>query len=174
MSVELWKSYVVRLPSLRDSASFGTQNLSLSWQKMWIVPNWKILGIFYFLFFFCVCLLFFCLGGPLKYSLEGHRFAIFGSSLTHDKRYVVSISNRFISWDINTSEVCRDIDPRADGMILGLAITVDDRYAAAFTTNNQLIIIDIMLGHYLKVEHVSLDNFITVDIPEFSYNDTSH
>ena len=40
-------------------------------------------------------------------------------------------------------------------MILGLAITVDDRYAAAFTTNNQLIIIDIMLGHYLKVEHVS-------------------
>ena len=99
---------------------------------------------------------YFCLGGPLKYSLEGHRFAIFGSSLTHDKRYVVSISNRFISWDVNTSEVCRDIDPRADGMILGLAITVDDRYAAAFTTNNQLIIIDIMLGHYLKVEHVSL------------------
>ena len=52
------------------------------------------------------------LGGPLKYSLEGHNFAIFGCSLTNDKRYVVSISNRFISWDVNTSEVCRDIDPR--------------------------------------------------------------
>ena len=39
-------------------------------------------------------------------------------------------------------------------MILGLAITKDDRFAAAFTTNNQLIIIDIMLGHYLRIEKV--------------------
>jgi hypothetical protein len=54
-------------------------------------------------------------GGPLKYSLEGHKFAIFGCSLTYDKRYVVSISNRFISWDVSTSEICRDIDPRAEG-----------------------------------------------------------
>ena len=29
---------------------------------------------------------------------------------------------------------------------------MDDRFAAAFTTSNQLIIIDIMLGHYIKVE----------------------
>ena len=72
-------------------------------------------------------------GGPLKYSLEGHNFAIFGCSLTHDMRYVVSISNRFISWDITTSEVCRDIDPRADGMILGMAVSPDDRFAVAFT-----------------------------------------
>ena len=33
-------------------------------------------------------------GGPLKYSLEGHKFAIFGCSLTNDKRYVVSVSTR--------------------------------------------------------------------------------
>lgn len=33
-------------------------------------------------------------GGPLKYSLEGHRFAIFGCDLTSDKRYVVSVSNK--------------------------------------------------------------------------------
>ena len=33
-------------------------------------------------------------GGPLKYALEGHKFAIFGCSLTQDHRYVVSISNR--------------------------------------------------------------------------------
>ena len=33
-------------------------------------------------------------GGPLKYSLEGHKFAVFGCSLTSDKRYVVSVSTR--------------------------------------------------------------------------------
>ena len=95
-------------------------------------------------------------GGPLKYTLEGHKFAIFGCNLTHDKRYVVSVSNRFLSWDISSSEICRDIDPRSDGMILGLALSTDDRFAAAFTTNNQLVIIDIMLGHYIKVERVSI------------------
>ena len=93
-------------------------------------------------------------GGPLKYTLEGHKFAIFGCSLTHDKRYVVSISNRFLSWDVSSSEICRDIDPRSDGMILGLALAMDDRHAAAFTTNNQLVIIDIMLGSFIKVERV--------------------
>ena len=39
-------------------------------------------------------------GGPLKYSLEGHQFAIFGFKLTSDYRYIVSVSNKFITWDI--------------------------------------------------------------------------
>ena len=68
---------------------------------------------------------------------------------------MVSISNRFLSWDVSSSEVCRDIDPRSDGMILGLALSMDDRFAAAYTINKQLVIIDIMLGHYIKVERVS-------------------
>ena len=33
-------------------------------------------------------------GGPLKYSLEGHRFAIFSCCVSTDKRYVVSVSNK--------------------------------------------------------------------------------
>ena len=44
-------------------------------------------------------------GGPLKYSLEGHDFAVFGCSLTNDRKYVVSVSARLISWDLATSEV---------------------------------------------------------------------
>ena len=40
-------------------------------------------------------------------------------------------------------------------MILGLALSMDDRFAAAHTINKQLVIIDIMLGHYIKVERVS-------------------
>ena len=100
----------------------------------------------------------------------GHKFAIFGCSLTHDKRYVVSISNRFLSWDVNTSEVCRDIDPRSDGMILSLALSMDDRFAAAFTTSNQLIIIDIMLGHYIKVERPmeKMDEIVNIAITDKS------
>ena len=37
-------------------------------------------------------------GGPLKYSLEGHQFAVFGFKLTSDYRYIVSCSNKFITW----------------------------------------------------------------------------
>ena len=33
-------------------------------------------------------------GGPLKYSLEGHQFAIFGFKITSDYRYIVSVSNK--------------------------------------------------------------------------------
>ena len=41
-------------------------------------------------------------GGPLKYSLEGHPFAIFAFRLTPDFRYIVSVSNKFITWDVAT------------------------------------------------------------------------
>ena len=33
-------------------------------------------------------------GGPLKYCLDGHDFAVFGCSLTTDQRYVISTSTR--------------------------------------------------------------------------------
>ena len=33
-------------------------------------------------------------GGPLRYSMEGHQFAIFAMRLTSDSRYIVSVSNR--------------------------------------------------------------------------------
>ena len=34
-------------------------------------------------------------GGPLKYSLDGHDFAVFGCALTTDQRYVISTSTRY-------------------------------------------------------------------------------
>ena len=40
---------------------------------------------------------------------------------------------RFVSFDISTSEICRDIDPKADGMMMGMVITKDSRFTAAFT-----------------------------------------
>ncbi|KAF9823507.1 hypothetical protein SFRURICE_011360 [Spodoptera frugiperda] len=54
-------------------------------------------------------------GGPLKYSLEGHQFAVFAFRLSSDKRYVVSISSRVISWDLSTSDLARDLCPQLEG-----------------------------------------------------------
>jgi hypothetical protein len=39
---------------------------------------------------------------------------------------------RFISWDVSTSEVCRDIDPRTDGIMLGMSLTADNRNVDRF------------------------------------------
>jgi NACHT domain- and WD repeat-containing protein len=51
-------------------------------------------------------------GGPLKYSLEGHQFAIFAMKLTSDKRYIVSVSNKFITFDVVTSDLARQVYPK--------------------------------------------------------------
>eukprot|EP00095_Tigriopus_kingsejongensis_P002553 maker-scaffold309_size213625-snap-gene-0.21 protein:Tk02553 transcript:maker-scaffold309_size213625-snap-gene-0.21-mRNA-1 annotation:"glutamate ionotropic kainate 1" len=40
---------------------------------------------------------------------------------------------RLISWDLKTSEVCRDIDPQPNGIMLGMTLSHDSQYAAAFT-----------------------------------------
>ena len=45
---------------------------------------------------------------------------------------------RFISWDLETSEVCRDVDPGAQGLMLGLAISADNRFVASFTSSFQV------------------------------------
>lgn len=64
-------------------------------------------------------------GGPLKYSLEGHQFAVFGFCLTSDLRYMVSISTRFITWDLSTSDLTRDVNPGIDGIMQQL-VSVQD------------------------------------------------
>ena len=65
----------------------------------------------------CHCLL--SPGGPMKFSLEGHNFAIFGYSLTSGGRYVISVSNKFLTWDLASSEICRDVDPQMEGLMMG-------------------------------------------------------
>ena len=41
----------------------------------------------------------------LTIVLQGHNFAIFGYSLTSGGRYVISVSNKFLTWDLASSEV---------------------------------------------------------------------
>ena len=71
--------------------------------------------------------------------MEGHQFAVFDFKLTSDLRYIVSISNRFITWDLSTSDMNRDVNPGLEGIMQHLYLSPDNRFAAAFTNNNQVI-----------------------------------
>ncbi|KAK1124231.1 hypothetical protein K0M31_006606 [Melipona bicolor] len=92
-------------------------------------------------------------GGPLKYSLEGHQFAVFGFCLTSDYRYVVSISNRFITWDLSTSDMTRDVNPGVEGIMQHLVLSPDNRYAAAFTTNNQSVVLNTLTSEFVIIDN---------------------
>ncbi|CAG4935624.1 unnamed protein product, partial [Parnassius apollo] len=70
------------------------------------------------------------------YSLEGHQFAVFAFRLSSDKRYVVSISSRVISWDLSTSDLARDLCPQLEGIMQNLEISPDNKWAAASTNNS--------------------------------------
>ena len=67
-------------------------------------------------------------------------------------RYVISVSNKFLTWDLASSEICRDVDPHLEGLMLGLAVSPDYRHAAAHTSINQIIVLDMMLGQHRLIE----------------------
>ncbi|KAM0725564.1 NACHT and WD repeat domain-containing protein 2 [Formica fusca] len=92
-------------------------------------------------------------GGPLKYSLEGHQFAVFGFCLTSDYRYVVSISNKFITWDLSTSDMTRDVNPGVEGIMQRLVLSPDNRYAAAFTTNYQTVVLNTLTSEFVVIDN---------------------
>lgn len=87
-------------------------------------------------------------GGPLQYSLEGHPFAPFGIKTTSNGRYLVSVSNKFIIWDMSNGEVFRSVVPGIGGIMSNLSICESDKYAASFTNNNQVVICTIMTGDF--------------------------
>ncbi|CAG0888380.1 unnamed protein product [Darwinula stevensoni] len=92
-------------------------------------------------------------GGPLKYSLEGHQFAVFGFCLTSDLRYIVSVSNKFITWDLSTSDLAREVVPGVEGIMQNLLLSPDNRHAVAYTNNNQTVLLNMLTGEYLILEN---------------------
>ncbi|KAK6631349.1 hypothetical protein RUM44_005875 [Polyplax serrata] len=97
-------------------------------------------------------------GGPLKYSLEGHQFAVFGFCLTSDYRYIVSVSNKFITWDLSTSDMTRDVNPGIEGIMQNLVLSLDNKYAAAYTNNDQVVFLNTLTS-----EFITLDNHLPGD-----------
>jgi tricorn protease-like protein len=51
---------------------------------------------------------------------------------------LASTSNQLIVWDVHTGDLTRVINPNIEGIFLGMAMSKDDRYIAAFTNNNQV------------------------------------
>lgn len=85
-------------------------------------------------------------GGPLKYSLEGHSFAIFGFCLTSDQRFVLTVSNKFLMFDLMTGEITCDVNPDIPGIMQTLALSSDDKYALSYTNHNQIVILNSLSG----------------------------
>ena len=92
-------------------------------------------------------------GGPLKYSLEGHQFAIFGFKLTPDLRYIVSVSNKFITWDVSTSDLVREVSPGVSGLMMDVAISPDNRFIAAYTSNNEIILLNALISELTVIKN---------------------
>ncbi|XP_048000249.1 NACHT and WD repeat domain-containing protein 2-like [Leguminivora glycinivorella] len=92
-------------------------------------------------------------GGPLKYSLEGHQFAVFAFRLSSDKRYVVSISSRVISWDLSTSDLARDLCPQLEGIMQNLELSPDNKWAAASTNNSVSMLLNMLTSEYVTIEN---------------------
>ena len=92
-------------------------------------------------------------GGPLKYSLEGHQFAIFGFKLTPDLRYIVSVSNKFITWDVSTSDLVREVSPGVSGLMMDVVISPDNRFIAAYTSNNEIILLNALISELTIIKN---------------------
>lgn len=88
-----------------------------------------------------------------KYSLEGHQFAVFGFVLTNDLRYMVSISTRFITWDLSTSDLQRDVNPGIEGIMQQLVLSPDNKWAAAYSNNNQTVLLNMLSSEFVIVEN---------------------
>ena len=83
--------------------------------------------------------------------MEGHQFAIFAMRLTSDKRYIVSVSNRFITFDVVTSDLARQVYPGVEGLMMDLELSPDDKYAAAFTNNFQIILVNNLVSEHIVI-----------------------
>ena len=101
-------------------------------------------------------------GGALKFSLEGHQFAVFSYKLTSDSRYVISVSNKIITFDVNTGDMTRVIYPsNVEGLMMDMDISPNNKSVAAFTNNNQVILLDNLTNEYkIKENPFSNENII--------------
>lgn len=88
-----------------------------------------------------------------QYSLEGHQFAVFSFVLTKDLRYMVSISTRFITWDLSTSDLQRDVNPGIEGIMQQLILSPDNKWAAAYTNNNQSVLLNMLSSEFVIIEN---------------------
>ena len=73
--------------------------------------------------------------------------------MTTDLRYVISVSNKFITYDVSTSDLVREVHPGVKGLMLDVIISQDNRFAAAYTNNSQTILLNTMVSEYITIDN---------------------
>ena len=67
------------------------------------------------------------IGGEQCSPLIGPQFAVFGFRLSSDQRYVVSVSNKIITFDVTTGDMSRVVYPaNVEGLMMDMDIRSKD------------------------------------------------
>ena len=88
-------------------------------------------------------------GGPLVYSLEAHQFAVYGLEVVSAGQHLLTVSNKFIVFDLASGDIVRTIDPKIEGIMTYLALAPDQRYCVTTTISNQYIICNLLTGEFI-------------------------
>lgn len=72
--------------------------------------------------------------------------------LSSDQRMLASVSNQLIVWDVHTGDLTRVINPGIEGIFLGMDLSRDDKFVAAFSNNNVLSIMSLITGDFVNVQ----------------------
>lgn len=124
----------------RKVASFIDQCESTGLQSMGLVPAFNTLA---------------SPGGPLVYSLEAHQFAVYGLEVVSSGQHLLTVSNKFIVFDLSSGDIVRTIDPKIEGIMTYLALAPDQRYCVATTISNQYIICNLLTGEFILRDYQS-------------------
>jgi hypothetical protein len=87
-------------------------------------------------------------GGPLVYSLEAHQFAVYGLEVVSAGQHLLTVSNKFIVFDLSGGDIVRTIDPKIEGIMTYLSVAPDQRYCVTTTISNQYIICNLLTEEY--------------------------
>ncbi len=118
----------------RKIASFIDQCESIGLQHMGLIPAFNTLA---------------SPGGPLVYSLEAHQFAVYGLEVVSAGQHLLTVSNKFIVFDLSSGDIVRIIDPKIEGIMTFLSIAPDQRYCVTTTISNQYIICSLLTGEFI-------------------------
>ena len=84
-------------------------------------------------------------GGPLVYSLEAHPFGVYGISLMSNDTQLLSVSNKFIIFDLSSGDVVRVINPQVEGILQALSLSDDKKYCVSFSNNDQIVVCNVII-----------------------------
>lgn len=65
---------------------------------------------------------------------------------------MVSISTHFITFDLSTSDLTRDVNPGIEGIMQQLVLSPDNRWAAAYSNNNQTVLLNMLSSEFVVID----------------------